>query len=49
MFKILHAILNSNELFNVSEEVEILKGWYEKPRDIKDSISKIKRKYKFKK
>lgn len=34
--------------YNVSEEVEILKGYYEKPTNLKHRIEKLKRKLKLK-
>lgn len=49
MFKEIFTLLNSQDWYNTSPEIEILKGWYEKPKDLNDKINKLKRKYKFKK
>lgn len=48
-FKELHNILTSEEWFNTANEVEILKGKYEKISTWKDVYKKGIRKIKFKK
>jgi len=49
MFKELNKLINSQDWFNTSPEIEILKGWYKKSDNLKESIQKMNRKYKFKK
>lgn len=48
MFRELYQLLNSEKYYNLSPEIEILKGWYSKPDKIKQKVEKTKRKYKFK-
>lgn len=49
MFREILKNLNSQDWYNTSPEIEILKGWYEKPKSLGDKIDKLKRKYKYKK
>jgi len=48
MFRDLHTLLNSQDWYNISLEIEILKGLAEKPSTIFGNIKKIKRISKFK-
>jgi hypothetical protein len=43
MFRIIHSKLISDSWFNVSDEIEILKGYYEKPLSLKERLVKLKR------
>lgn len=49
MFKELNKMVNSQDWFNTSPEIEVLKGWFKKSDNWKESISKTNRKFKFKK
>lgn len=49
MFREIYKMLNSQDWINTSSEIEVLKGWYEKPKTVKERFKKITRKYKFKK
>ena len=49
MFRDLHTLLNSQDWYNISLEIEILKGGLAKPTSFKDRIEKINRKYKYNK
>lgn len=49
MFREILKGINSQDWYNTSPEFEILLGWYEKPKNLKDSFNKLKRKYKYKK
>ena len=48
MFRELYHLLKSDNYYNLSPDIEILKGWFGKPITLKDKIEKTKRKYKFK-
>ena len=49
MFREIYQLLSMDNYFGVSEEIEVLKGKYEKPSGLKESIKKRIRKSKFKK
>ena len=49
MFREIYKMLNTQDWINTSPEIEVLKGWYEKPKTVKERLKKITRKYKFKK
>lgn len=44
MFFELIQLINSNSHYAISDEVEILKGWYNKPKTLKERINKKIRK-----
>ena len=48
MFREIYKMLNSQDWINTSSEIEVLKGWYEKPKSIQERVTKMTRKYKFK-
>ena len=48
-FSNIYKMLKSDDFYNVSPEIEILKGEYMKISDYKDVIRKGKRKIKYKK
>ena len=48
-FANIYKVLKSDDFYNVSPEIEILKGEYMKISDYKDVIRKGKRKIKYKK
>ncbi len=49
MFRDLHTLLNSQDWYNISLEIEILKGGLSKPTSFKDRLEKLNRKYKYNK
>lgn len=49
MFKNMYLMLQSNEHFNESPEIEILKGYYNKSTSTMEQWGKVVRKLKYKK
>lgn len=45
MFSELVVLLNKSKDMKLSNETEILLGYYEKPKSVKDRIKKLIRKY----